>query len=142
LDKKLKVEDVNIKKFIIGKFLDFKMVDLRTGMSQVQEFQLILHDIHVEGMSLSAYSQMAAIIEKLSPSRKDFKKYFKHKQKEMRVKNLILKLRIEDDNTLTKIRSNSSSNPKTNIVEQVTKFHNKNKKRRLMSREKNCQEVK
>jgi len=85
---------------------------------------------------------MAAIIEKLSPSRKDFKKYFKHKQKEMRVKNLILKLRIEDDNTLTKIRSNSSSNPKTNIVEQVTKFHNKNKKRRLMSREKNCQEVK
>jgi hypothetical protein len=27
-------------------------------------------------------------------------------------------------------------------VEQVTKFHNKNKKRRLMSREKNCQEVK
>jgi len=55
LDKKLKFEDVNIKKFIIGKFLDFKMVDLRTGMSQVQEFQLILHDIHVEGMSLSAY---------------------------------------------------------------------------------------
>jgi len=97
LDKKLKVEDVNIKKFIIGKFLDFKMVDLRTGMSQVQEFQLILHDIHVESMSLSAYSQMVATIKKLSPSRKDFKKYFKHKQKEMRVKNLILKLRIKKD---------------------------------------------
>ena len=60
---------------------------------------------------------MVAIIEKLSPSRKDFKKYFNHKQKEMRVKNLILKLRIKEDNTLTKIRTNSSSNPKINIVE-------------------------
>ena len=38
LDKKLKVEDANINKFIIGKFLDFKIVDLRTVMSQVQEF--------------------------------------------------------------------------------------------------------
>jgi len=85
---------------------------------------------------------VAAIIEKLSPSRKDSKNYFKHKWKEMKVKNLILKLRIEEDNTLTKRRSNSSSNPKTNIMEQVTKFHNKNKKRRLMSGEKNCQDVK
>jgi hypothetical protein len=37
-------------------------------MSQVQEFQLILHDIYVEGESLSELFQVATIIEKLSPS--------------------------------------------------------------------------
>ncbi|KAI5599383.1 hypothetical protein BDE02_02G192400 [Populus trichocarpa] len=51
LDKKYKDEDANMKKkFIVNKFLYFKMVDLRTTISQVQEFHLILHDIYVEGM--------------------------------------------------------------------------------------------
>jgi len=40
--KKYKPKDIGIKKFIVGKFLDFKMVDSRTVMSQVQEFQLLL----------------------------------------------------------------------------------------------------
>ncbi|CAA0823576.1 zinc knuckle (CCHC-type) family protein, partial [Striga hermonthica] len=53
LEKKYKTEDAGAKKFVVGKFLEFKMVDTKTVVSQVQEFQLILHDIHAEGMSLS-----------------------------------------------------------------------------------------
>ncbi|XP_048133213.1 uncharacterized protein LOC115733258 [Rhodamnia argentea] len=53
LDKKYKTEDVGLKKFIVGKFLDFKMVDSKIVLSQVQELQVIMHDIHVEGMTLS-----------------------------------------------------------------------------------------
>ena len=33
LDKKYKTEDVGLKKFIVGKFLDFKMVDSKTVLS-------------------------------------------------------------------------------------------------------------
>jgi len=40
--KKNKNEDVGMKKFIVNNFMDFKMVDSRTIISQVQEFQLIL----------------------------------------------------------------------------------------------------
>jgi len=40
-------------------------------MSQVQEFQLILHYIHAEGISLSESFQVTVIIEKLSSSWKD-----------------------------------------------------------------------
>jgi hypothetical protein len=47
------------------------MVDLKIVMSQVQEFQLILHYIHVEGISLSESFQVTIIIEKLSSSWKD-----------------------------------------------------------------------
>ena len=35
LDKKYKTEDAGPKKFIVGKFLDFKMVDSKTVLSQV-----------------------------------------------------------------------------------------------------------
>ena len=45
--------------------LDFKIVDSKTVMSQVQELQIILHDIHVERMQLNGTFQIAMVIEKL-----------------------------------------------------------------------------
>ncbi|XP_060965656.1 uncharacterized protein LOC133034567 [Cannabis sativa] len=45
LDRKYKTEDAGTKKFVVGRFLDFKMVDSKTVISQVQEFQVILHYI-------------------------------------------------------------------------------------------------
>ena len=53
LDRKYKIEDAGAKKFVVGRFLDFKMVDSRTVISQVQEIQVILHEIQVEGMILN-----------------------------------------------------------------------------------------
>ncbi|XP_076950376.1 uncharacterized protein LOC143623326 [Bidens hawaiensis] len=79
LDRKYKNEDADAKKFVVAKFLDFKMIDSKTVMSQVQELQVILHDVHAEGMSLSETFQVAAMIEKLPPSWVDFKNYLKHK---------------------------------------------------------------
>ena len=37
LDRKYKTEDAGTKKFVVGRFLDFKMVDSKTVISQVQE---------------------------------------------------------------------------------------------------------
>jgi len=74
--------------------LDYKMVDSKTVISQVQEFQLILHKIHTEKMELSESFQVACVIEKLPPAWEDFKNYLKHKRKEMTMKDLIVKLRI------------------------------------------------
>ncbi|KAK3035648.1 hypothetical protein RJ639_033176 [Escallonia herrerae] len=98
LERKYKTEDAGSKKFVVGKFLDFKMVDSKTVISQVQEFQLILHDIHAEGMVLGESFQVTALIEKLPPTWKDFKNYLKHKRKEMKLEDLIVRLRIEEDN--------------------------------------------
>ena len=79
LDRKYKTEDAGAKKFVVGRFLDFKMVDSRIVISQVQEIQVILHEIQAEGMILSETFQVASIIEKLPPGWKDFKNYLKHK---------------------------------------------------------------
>ena len=57
------------------------MVDSKTEVSQVQELQVIFHEINVEGMFLSKTFQVAAIIEKLPLAWKYFKNYQKHKKK-------------------------------------------------------------
>ena len=38
LEKKYKTEDAGLKKFMVGRFIEYKMVDSKTVMSQVQEF--------------------------------------------------------------------------------------------------------
>ena len=68
LDQKYKTEDAGTKKFIVGRFLDYKMVDSKTIISQVQELQIILFEILAEAMHLSETFQVAAIIEKLPPA--------------------------------------------------------------------------
>ncbi|KAK4284327.1 hypothetical protein QN277_001178 [Acacia crassicarpa] len=99
------------------------MLDSKSVVNQVEELQLIVHDIHVEGTSLSKSFQVAAFIEKLSSSWKDFKSYLKHKRKEMLLEDLIVRLRVEEDNKISEKKFDS--NPivsKANIVEDGLKF--------------------
>ncbi|KAI3812677.1 hypothetical protein L1987_17389 [Smallanthus sonchifolius] len=117
LERKYKTEDVGTKKFVVAKFLDFKMIDSKTVMSQVQELQVILHDIHAEGMTLSETFQVAAIIEKLPPNWVDFKNYLKHKRKEMTIEDLVVRLRIEEDNKTALKRIDGRGTAKANVVE-------------------------
>ena len=41
-----------MKKFIVAKFLDYKMIHSKTVVSQVQELQVIIHDLLAEGINL------------------------------------------------------------------------------------------
>ncbi|KAK3019442.1 hypothetical protein RJ639_004513 [Escallonia herrerae] len=125
LERKYKTEDAGSKKFVVDKFLDFKMVDSKTVISQVQEFQLILHDIHAEMMVFGESFQVAALIEKLPPTWKDFKNYLKHKRKEMTLEDLIVRLRIEEDNRQSEKKAGSyHQEAKANVVEQGGVFVN------------------
>jgi hypothetical protein len=101
LNKKFKVDVVVMKKFIIDKFLDFKKVHSIIIMSQIQEFQLTFHYSYAKDMIITSF-QMVAIIGKLPPSWKEFKNYFKHKSKKTGVEDLVLRLRVEKENKLSK----------------------------------------
>ncbi|XP_073138326.1 uncharacterized protein [Henckelia pumila] len=128
LEKKYKTEDAGIKKFVVGKFLDFKMIDSKTGMSQVQEIQIILHDLLAEGMEINEPFQVASIIEKLPPLWKDFKNYLKHKLKELKLEDLIVRLHIKEDNRNTEVKSNKKmmkTKAKANLAESSTSHKRK-----------------
>ncbi|WCJ29313.1 Retrovirus-related Pol polyprotein from transposon TNT 1-94 [Euphorbia peplus] len=101
LDHKYKSEDAGAKKFLVGQFLNFTMVDSKPVISQVQDLQLIIHDILAERMVISETFLVAAIIEKLPLAWSDFKNYLKHKRKEMSVEELVVRLRIEEENRET-----------------------------------------
>ncbi|RVW50113.1 Retrovirus-related Pol polyprotein from transposon TNT 1-94 [Vitis vinifera] len=112
------------------------MVDSKTVVSQVQELQVILHEIHAEGMMLSETFQVAAIIEKLPPAWKDFKNYLKHKRKEMSIEDLIIRLRIEEDNRRSEKKGAHTLNEaKANFVEhgQSSKAKTNNTKEKDLS---------
>jgi len=42
LEEKYKTEDVGSKKFVVGRFLDFKMVDFKPVLKQVEDVQKII----------------------------------------------------------------------------------------------------
>ena len=42
LDKKYKTENADTKKFVEGRFLEYKMVDNKTVISKIEEFQTYL----------------------------------------------------------------------------------------------------
>ncbi|KAJ0020995.1 hypothetical protein Pint_31938 [Pistacia integerrima] len=126
LGRKYKTENAKSKKFVVGRFLDYKMMDSRAVITQVQEIQLILHEIHSEGMVLSETFQVATNIEKLPPAWKDFKNYLKHKRKEMNLKELIVRLRIEENNRSSEKRGFIPTIAKANVVDhgQSSNFKN------------------
>ncbi|GJV11610.1 pol polyprotein [Tanacetum coccineum] len=109
LERKYKTKDAGTKKFVVAHFLDYKMVDPKNVITQVQDLQVLLHDIYAEGMTMSEAFQVIFIIEKLPPSWVDFKNYLKHKRKEMSVENLIVHLLEHDGSSL---KSNSKEKGK------------------------------
>nr|XP_009772812.1 PREDICTED: uncharacterized protein LOC104223140 [Nicotiana sylvestris] len=120
LEKKYKTEDACLKRFVVAKFLDYKMIDIKTVGTQVQELQLIFHDLIAEGMVVNEAFQVAAMIEKLPHSWRDFKNHLKHKRKEMKLEDLVIRLRIEEDNKTPEKKSRRNSTIMgANIVEEI-----------------------
>ncbi|XP_070047048.1 uncharacterized protein LOC142169771 [Nicotiana tabacum] len=128
LEKMYKTEDVGLKKFVAAKFLDFKVVDNKSVITQVQELQVIVHDLLAEGMVINEAFQVAAFIEKLPQMWKNFKNYLKYKRKEMMLEDLIVCLRIEEDNKATEKKSGGNSKiMDENIVEEASTSKKKKK---------------
>lgn len=102
LEHKFSKENVTNKEFLIERFLEYKMVDSKTVVNQVKELQLILDDIHAEGITLSETFLVAAIIGKLPPGWVNFKSYLKTMPREMSLEDLLAQLRLQEDNNLAK----------------------------------------
>ena len=113
LEKKYKTEDAGAKKFVIGKFFKYNMADTKTVIKQVEEIQVLIHELHAEGCAISEQFQVGSIIEKLPPSWRDFKVYLKHKCREMTMEDLILRLRVEEDHR----KGDSVDGARANVIE-------------------------
>jgi len=69
-------------------------------------------------MILPETFQVAIIVEELLPAWRDFKNYLKHKRKELKLEDLIVKLWIDEDNWKSEKRSSKNSyEAKANVIE-------------------------
>ncbi|CAN6715914.1 unnamed protein product [Malus baccata var. baccata] len=131
LDKKYKSEMASSKKFVIGKFLNYKMSDTKSVVKQVEELQVIVHELDEENLGLKEGFVVGSIIEKLPSNWKDFKIYLKHLTEDMSMDQLILKLRVEEDHHKNEKYDVSSLEAKANVVEgselHKAVHHHKNK---------------
>ncbi|GJW41333.1 pol polyprotein, partial [Tanacetum coccineum] len=137
LERKYKTEDDGSKKFVVARFLDYKMVDSKNVITQVQDMQVLLHEIYVDGMTVSEAFQVTTIIEKLPPSWVDFNNYLKHKRNETSVEDLVFCLHIEEDNKLAQKNTYTPNSAKANMVEHVGSSSKSNSKAKRKGKGKN-----
>ncbi|KAM3394468.1 hypothetical protein P3S68_003470 [Capsicum galapagoense] len=53
LERKYMTEDAGTKKFIVARFLEYKMIDSKAVVSQVQELLVIIHDFLSKGLAVN-----------------------------------------------------------------------------------------
>ncbi|KAJ9544243.1 hypothetical protein OSB04_023950 [Centaurea solstitialis] len=101
LETKYKTQVACSKKFAVGKFLNFKMNDSRSVVKQVEELQILAHELDVEEMTFD---------------------------------QLVLKLRVEEDNRKTEKDDGTSLDPNANMVTGNTSKEKFNNERFLKSK--------
>ncbi|VFQ83562.1 unnamed protein product [Cuscuta campestris] len=112
LNKKYQAEDVGTKKFIVGKMLDYKMVDSKSVVAQAEELTVIFNKCNEEKVGVSEAFQVAAIIHKLPRSWEDFQVDLKLKRTKLNMEQLLTRLRIREEGLA---RRNGGA--KANVVE-------------------------
>ncbi|KAB2625695.1 hypothetical protein D8674_017355 [Pyrus ussuriensis x Pyrus communis] len=107
------------------------MSDTKSVVNQVEELQVIVHELDEENLGLKEGFVVGSIIEKLPSNWKDFKIYLKHLTEDMSMDQLILKLRVEEDHRKNEKYDVSSLEAKANVVEggdsHKARHHQKNK---------------
>ncbi|XP_048319455.1 uncharacterized protein LOC125418836 [Ziziphus jujuba] len=126
LDWKYKTKNTGFGKFVVGRFLDYMMVDIKPLISQVHELLVLIQELLAKRMFINEAFQVVTMIEKLPHSWGDFRNCLTHKRKEIDTEALVEKLRIENDKRRSDKRS-MKVGVKANVVDHGSSSKNKKK---------------
>ncbi|XP_050916217.1 uncharacterized protein LOC127131337 [Lathyrus oleraceus] len=115
LEFKFKVEEEGTKKFLISKYFDFKMLDSKPILAQVHELQVLVNKIKAVKIDIPEAFQVGAIIAKLPPSWKGYRKKLLHSSEVFSLEKLQKHLRIEEE-TKDREKTESAGFAKANVV--------------------------
>ncbi|GJV26168.1 zinc finger, CCHC-type containing protein [Tanacetum coccineum] len=139
LESKYMAEDSSSKKFLVGNFNNYKMVDSRPVMEQYNELLRILGQYTQHGLKMDVSISVSSIIDKLPPSWKDFKHTLKHGKDDLSLIQLGSHLHIEESlraQESDKGKGKEVGGPSVNMTEVGKNKHNKQNKGKKCSNEK------
>ncbi|KAK9165962.1 hypothetical protein Scep_001153 [Stephania cephalantha] len=116
LEARYHKEDATSKKFLISKFINFKMVDERSLMEQFREVERIRNNFSQHNLVMDETIVVSSIIDKLPPSWKEFKRTLKHKKEDISLDELANHLRVEEDCRM-------QENEKEQNAQEISKVH-------------------
>ncbi|XP_050914781.1 uncharacterized protein LOC127129683 [Lathyrus oleraceus] len=115
LEFKFKAEEEGTKKFLISKYFDFKMLDSKLILAQVHKLQVLVNKIKAMKIDIPEAFQVGAIIAKLPPSWKGYRKKLLHSSEDFSLEKLQKHLRIEEE-TKDREKTESAGFAKANVV--------------------------
>ena len=105
------------RKYVVGKWLQFQIVDDKPIMDQVHAYENLCAEVLNEGMKMFDILQANVLIEKFPPSCSDYRNHLKHKKKDLILQELISYMRTEEaDRLKDKISSLSLNSSKANLL--------------------------
>ncbi|ERM99125.1 hypothetical protein AMTR_s00101p00151910 [Amborella trichopoda] len=93
-------EDACRKKYLISRYLNFKITEENLVLAQIHDFQIIANELASNGIKFDNLFHVEAIIDKLLPSWKDYKNTLMHKSEDFSLEQLMTHLRIEEETRL------------------------------------------
>lgn len=96
LEEKYLAEAAGSKKFLVARFLEYKMTDEKPVVEQFVELHLLINEILAEGMHIDESLQVSTVIEKLPPSWNEYKRRLRHKNREITMVELGKKIQVEE----------------------------------------------
>ncbi|XP_047250086.1 uncharacterized protein LOC107876786 [Capsicum annuum] len=109
LIKKFTAEDVTKQKFVVGKFYNWQMSDVKEIKIQINEYQNLLEDLKAKDITLPEKFVAGVLIEKLPESWNDYKNNLKHKQTNFTIEKIINHILIEDTNRNESFKSKQAA---------------------------------
>nr|GEV57552.1 zinc finger, CCHC-type [Tanacetum cinerariifolium] len=89
LESKYMAEDASSKKFLVSNFNNYKMVNSRPIMEQLNELLRILRQYTLHGLKMDESICVLSVIDKLPPFLKDFKHSLKHGKDDLSLVRLV-----------------------------------------------------
>lgn len=79
-NERYKTEESGAKKYVVGRYLNFKMVDDKLILPEVHDLQTLVNEI-IKGIRVDEQFQVATVIDKLPPTRTYIQKTLGNKRK-------------------------------------------------------------